>query len=198
MKLISLSLALLAATQIYAAAPSITSSIDESAMLAEDGSSSIYDANYSRRFIPYIKLGPGVTNLGQYNTVMPGLGLGFRSESNTSAVDCSFSGAFVETKDNESIFHFFGPKLLYLKYLNSHSPSALYVGFGSAWSSIQNGVTKQEFNGLSGVISAGIERNRSSRIRQIFQVDVNQPLLALRAGTLLPTPTLEASFSLGF
>ncbi len=194
MKLKLLSLSLFIATQLHAVVPAL----DESALTLEDSSLSIYDTNYSRRFIPYIKLGPEITNLGQQNTVMPGLGLGFRSESNTSAVDCSFSGSFVETKEGETIYHFVAPKLLYLKYLNSHSPSALFVGFGSSWSAIKNEVTKQEFNGLSGVVSVGIERNRSSRIRQILQVDVSQPLLALKAGTSLPLPTIETSFSLGF
>ena len=194
MKLKTLSMALFVATQLHATMPRI----DETALLSDESPLSMYDVNYSRRFIPYIKLGPEITNLGRHNVVMPGFGFGFRSESNTSAVDCSFSGAFAETKEGATIYHIFAPKLLYLKYLNSYSPSALFVGFGSSWSLIRNEVTKNEFNGLAGILSAGIERNRSSRMRQIIQIDVNQPLLSLKIGNSLPLPTIETSFSLGF
>lgn len=175
-------------------------SIDTSdpALTLDENNSSIYDENYSRRFIPYIKLGPEVTNLGKENTLLPGAGIGFRSESTTGAVDCCFSYSRVETKNNEVISHYITPKLSYLKYLNSHSPSAIFIGFGSAWMRVKNDTTNVNFKGLAGVASMGLERNRNSRIRQIFQVDINQPLLALKIGTSLPMPIIETSFSLGF
>ena len=169
-----------------------------SANSLEKEKSSIYEKNYSRRFIPFIRLGPEMTDLGNHNSIMPAFGFGFRSESNISAVDCSFSYARSETKEGLEISHVIAPKLTYLKYINSHSPSAIFLGFGSAWASIRNEVTRQSFDGLAGVLSGGIEYGRDSRIRQIYQIDIHQPVLGLKSERPSFMPIVEGSFSLGF
>ncbi len=189
---------LLTVLALFSGLNAASTDFDNEALTALNNESSIYDVNYSRRFIPYVKLGPEMTNIGKQNTVMPGFGVGIRSESPTSAVDCSFSYATVETKNDEQIFHYFTPKLLYLKYLNSHSPSAIFLGFGSAWAGIENDSSNESFHGLAGVISAGIEYNRSSRIRQIYQIDIHEPLLGLTPMDSIMMPIVEMSFSLGF
>lgn len=168
-------------------------------LLETQAESTIYHENFSRRFIPYIKLGPEMANLGKQNTIMPGGGIGIRSESEKSAVDCSWSYAMVQTEDNKQIINAFAPKLVYLRYLNSHSPSALFAGFGGTWAFMQNQVRNEEFNGLAAVASAGIEYNRSSRIRQIYQIDLHQPVIGLTPmKNGYPMPVVEMSFALGF
>lgn len=167
-------------------------------LLQPDTESSLYDKNFSRRFIPYIKLGPEMTSLGKQNTVMPGGGFGIRSESPTGAVDCSFSYAATTNDENGGTYHMFVPKLLYLKYLNSHSPSALFTGFGGTWAIIGDADAKNDFIGLAGVLSVGMEYNRNSRIREIFQCDIHQPLIGLEKRNKLLLPIVEFSFALGF
>lgn len=170
-------------------------------LLDASAQDSIYHANFSRRFIPYIKLGPEVAGIGEQNNLMPGAGFGIRSESEKSAVDCSFSYAKMETKDGVEHENIFAPKLVYLRYLNAYSPSALFVGFGGAWALMKTHSTKKrsdEFNGLAGVASMGIEYNRSSRIRQIYQVDLHQPVIGLTPMEKYIMPVVEVSFALGF
>lgn len=194
MKLTTFVAALVAVFGLNAAAPDF----ETEQALEQASENSIFEKNFSRRFIPYVKLGPELTNLGTQNTIMPGAGIGIRSESTTSAVDCSYSYAASKSDDGKMIYHMFVPKLLYLKYLNSHSPSALFVGFGSTWAIIHNEVRSEEFNGIAGVLSAGMEYNRSSRIRQIYQIDVHQPVIGLERVNSWITPVVEMSFGLGF
>lgn len=154
--------------------------------------------NFNRRFIPYVKLGPDLLNVG----LTPNLGLGIRSESNNDAVDLSISysskvlqGAEGEEKREYQIFF---PKLQYQRFLNPTSPSTFFYGAGGSWGAMKSETADKEFAGLYGDFCVGYEKGRDSFIRQIVQCNLTQPLLSYYQKGSLPTPTLEVTYSLGF
>jgi hypothetical protein len=174
----------------------------------------------ARRFIPYVRLGPNIMNiqisasssLGEIknkNTLSPCIGLGFRSETQTDAVDLSFSAArhvtekpvFEESTDlSETLYtlQFFYPKLLYLRYTSPTTSTSPYFGGGLGWSQFINQETASSFSGLTGVLAFGYELGRSSIIRQMTQLEITQPLIAsFKKGSTF-TPSLELSYCLGF
>lgn len=159
------------------------------------------EANYSRHFIPYVKLGPTVANIAVNNTLMPSGGIGIRSESQFAAVDCSFNLSGVRTTNGERIEHWTAPKVTYSRYLNPYSPSGIFIGYGGAWGGLRNDLKEERFNGLFGIISTGVEYGRDSSVRLIWQIELIQPALAFSAekksGSYF-TPIAETSFGIGF
>jgi len=176
----------------------------------------------SRRFIPYIRLGPDIMNVQisssledfkKNNNISPCVGLGFRSESPSDAVDLSFSvaihsesvlkpplenGSEVNLSETLYTLQFFYPKLLYLKYTSPTTASSPYLGGGLGWSQFFNEETDTSFNGLAGVLAFGYEMGRSSIIRQMAQLEITQPLIpSFSKGNSL-SPSLELSYCLGF
>ncbi len=204
------------ATSLYAAETIPTFS--ESSFKKEHSSIEISP----RRFIPYVRLGPDIinmqvsTSLGEIknnNNISPCVGLGFRSESASDAVDLSFSVAVHKTEkpvfesygdssyelsDTLYTLQFFYPKLLYLRYTNPDNPSSPYFGGGLGWSQFFNQETDSSFNGLAGVVAFGYEMGRSSIIRQMAQLEITQPLVPSFSKGATLTPSLQLSYCLGF
>jgi len=173
-------------------------------------------ANFNTRFIIYTKLGPDVINIQNPSYVAPNFGMGIRSETFKDAVDLSFSYSSTQIIGEEKtheiglgeeevtyreqyiIFQGFFPKVLYHKFISPSSSSSLFYGGGASWGFLANTAKDINFLGLFGNLSAGYEAGRDSSIRQIIQIDLDQPLLAWRHGSALPMPSIQASYALGF
>lgn len=153
--------------------------------------------NFNRRMIPYVKLGPNVITVAKTTFVSPNIGFGMRSESYTGAVDVSFSYSAAKAGDiyiYEAVF----PKIVYHRFLSPYSSNSFYYGGGASWAEIKNPLHGVRFSGLMGNASVGYEMGRNSSIRQLIQIDLDQPIFAYRLGQGLPAPSVQASYSLGF
>lgn len=159
--------------------------------------------NFNKRLIPYVKLGPDVINMDFRNAstttiVSPNIGFGIRSESYTGAVDVSVSYAASKLGKEMIAYQMIFPKIVYHRFLSPQSANSFYYGGGASWAEIRNHIHGVKFSGLMGNLSVGYEMGRDSSIRQMIQLDLDQPLLAYRVGESLPLPSVQASYSLGF
>lgn len=159
-------------------------------------SNSVDHQYFNKRLIPYVKLGPEVVNVANTAQVSPYLGFGIRSESYKGAVDVSVSGSALKNGTKRSYQVFF-PKIVYHRFISPYSANSFYYGGGASWTKISK-LDGYKFTGLAGNISVGYEMSRDSAIRQMVQIDLDQPLLAYKLGAQLPLPSLQVSYSLGF
>lgn len=154
--------------------------------------------NFNKRLIPYVKLGPNVINVGSPVFVSPNIGLGIRSETYEGAVDVSFSYSMAKMGRDIIAYQAIFPKIVYHRFLCPYASNSFYYGGGASWAEIRNKAQGVKFSGLMGNVSVGYEMGRNSSIRQMIQLDVDQPLLAYRLEQSLPMPSVQASYSLGF
>ena len=133
--------------------------------------------------------------------VVPGLGLGYRLASDTSALDLSGSynrryNRDEEGKKNDTYFYTL-PKANYLYYTSPAKDNSLYLGGGLAWGGLKN-KTDQEFVGVIPNLAIGYEMNRNAPVRAFVQFDISQAAIAARQVGEMPGPFAELSVGAGF
>lgn len=129
--------------------------------------------------------------------VLPGVGVGYRLNAGSSAID--FSANMSRGRDDGKKVYFYTlPKASYLYYLSPASSQSLYAGAGLAWGSMRNHDAKK-FEGIVPSATVGLEMNRNSVLRSFLQLDVSQPAIAARKSDgKFPGPMAELSLGLGF
>ncbi len=132
--------------------------------------------------------------------MVPGLGLGYRLTSGSSAIDISASYNRRYTRDEEGkkdTYFYTVPKANYLHYISADKNSSLYAGGGLAWGGMKT-KDEREFMGLIPNIAAGFEMNRHASWKSFIQIDVSQPAIAAASKGGLPGPLAEISVGAGF
>ena len=154
------------------------------------------------RSFGYLRMGVSDSRLPTdgVNTVIPGLGLGYRLTSGSSAIDISASFNRRETRTDEGkerTYVYTLPKANYLYYVSAESNNSLYAGAGLAWGGVTTS-DEREFHGLIPNVALGYEMNRNAAWRSFVQLDVSQPAIAASQKGLLPKAFAELSLGAGF
>ncbi len=132
--------------------------------------------------------------------MVPGLGLGYRLASGSSALDVSASYNYRNIRDDEGKKHTYFytvPKANYLYYTSPAKNNSFYAGGGLAWGGMKTKDDK-EFMGLIPNAAIGYEINRKSALRTFVQLDVSQPAIAATQKGNFPGPFAELSIGAGF
>jgi hypothetical protein len=150
------------------------------------------------RSFAYVRMAVSDSQPTSNTQLLPGLGLGFRLERGSSAIDLSASYNRHDYTLADSFF-FTVPKANYLYYFGDEGRNnSFYLGGGAAWGGIgTNDGTR--FLGLIPNLTAGFEMNRNVKWRSFVQLDVSQAAdLSLANFGTLPGPIAELSFGGGF
>lgn len=174
----------------------------------------------------YMKVGVNESDVPKNDeTLMPGLGIGYRTSFGHHAVDVSVEGNTRQIRNiaQEKVtnYSYTLPKVNYLFVLSPKSNNSLYAGAGLAVGGLKQttvvaaideiinedlSVTpavaafekNQEFHGLIPNVAVGYEFNRNGAVKTFVQLDVSQPALAvMREGDFL-APKVAISAGIGF
>lgn len=131
--------------------------------------------------------------------MVPGLGIGYRIVSGSSALDLSASFNRRERRTDEGkerTYQYTLPKANYLYYVSPERSNSFYAGGGLAWGGVQT-ADDQEFHGLVPNVAIGYEL-RNSMLHSFVQLDVSQPAIAASQKGSLPSPIAEIALGAGF
>jgi uncharacterized protein DUF481 len=151
----------------------------------------------------YLKMSASDSQFNDFDQVkvVPGLGLGYRLASGSSALDVSASYNYRNVRDDEGTkqqtYFYTLPKANYLYYTTPASDHSFYAGAGLAWGGMKTQDSK-EFMGLIPNAAIGYEISRKSAVRTFVQLDVSQPAIAATQKGSLPGPFAELSIGAGF
>jgi hypothetical protein len=132
----------------------------------------------------YLRLGVADSQLPTPSdiSVIPGLGLGYRFDFGSTAVDVSASANWrrftVEEEKQDS--YAYTTKGTYLYNFVNWKNSSLYAGAGLGFSALKEKAEASPFIGF--VPSASLGYVMGEKWRSFVQVDVSQPLLAVNKG----------------
>lgn len=156
----------------------------------------------------YLKMGVSDSEtVPSEKDIIPGIGIGYRIFSGSSALDISASISSRTTRENEeklSSTSYVFPRVNYLYYPSAKSSNSFYAGGGLSWGAVYSSSTSDlsknsnEFVGLIPNINVGYEMSRMSTIRTFIQLDVSQPVIAATRKGDLPRPFAEISLGAGF
>lgn len=130
---------------------------------------------------------------------VPGIGIGYRISSASSALDFSTGYSGGRSEDGDGAAWTF-PKINYFQYLSSKEDNSVYAGGGIALGGImtESENTYSHFHGLIANATLGYEMHRTERFRSFVQVDVNQPTVASHKSGSFPAPWAALSVGAGF
>ncbi len=152
---------------------------------------------------------------------VPGIGIGYRLASGSSAMDLSANMGVSHQKHGSNAVSYTLPKANYLYYFTPTEDNSLYVGGGLAWGGIHTEVydrqasihtdlyddeeddydhfsQRTDFDGIIANAAVGYELQRSKSFRSFVQLDVSQPTLAVSQRHAFPSPSAELSIGIGF
>ena len=152
----------------------------------------------SNQSFTYLRMGVMDTDPVSSVQIVPGLGLGYRLNAGSSAVD--FSANFTHGKGlngKHTVYFYTLPKATYLHYITPEKDQSLYAGAGLAFGGLK---TKDgsKFAGLIPNAAVGYEMNRKANWRSFVQLDVSQPAIAADRSGDFPGPIAEISVGAGF
>jgi hypothetical protein len=154
----------------------------------------------SSKSFGYLKMGVSDSELpGNTEQMIPGLGLGYRIGSDSSAFDLSaaFNGREIRDGAEKTRTYQYALKGNYLYYVTAARNSSLYAGGGLAWGGMKT-LDGREFQGIIPNVALGYEMNRNAAWRSFVQLDVSQPILAASQRGDLPDAFAEISLGAGF
>lgn len=150
----------------------------------------------SKSFV-YLKMSGADSQPTDSVNVLPGIGVGYRLNAGTSAIDFSVSSIWGRGKDGHRSYYYTVPKATYIHYLAPKSNQSPYAGVGLAWGGLRT-KDQREFVGIIPNATVGVEMNRNANWRSFFQLDVSQPALAAKTKGDFPGPIAELSVGAGF
>lgn len=149
----------------------------------------------------YLRMGVSDSHLPRdTEQMLPGLGMGYRIVSGSSAFDlsASFNRRNYQTNEGKNrTYQYTLPKANYFYYVTATKSSSLYGGGGFAWGGMKT-EDGREFSGLIPNLALGLEMNRNAAWRSFFQLDVSQPALAATQKGDLPKAFAELTLGSGF
>lgn len=157
----------------------------------------------------YLKMSAADTNPVDRFEAIPGIGLGYRLNAGSSAID--FSANYQKGpgyNGDEKAYTYTAPKATYLYYLSPEKGQSFYGGAGLAWGGIRargnvdaenvKDRENQRFDGLIPSVALGYEMNRDQVVKSFVQLEVSQAALPTHLAGSLPKPVAEFSLGAGF
>ena len=131
----------------------------------------------------------------QTDSLIPGLGLGYRRLTKNGAFDISISGiGYAEGSDHRIFWNF--PKTAYYHYFTPDEFQSFYAGGGLAWGGVVS--YDQVFYGIVPSATLGFEMFRKSNTLAFSELCINQPALAVAHEGKFPGPIIELTLGMGF
>lgn len=143
----------------------------------------------------YLRLNVTEPNPGNRRPIVPGLGLGYRKVSGSSALD--FSAGYSQRRHHGKTEYITLPKMSYLYYFAPIETQSLYIGPGIAYGRIKN-KGKSRFEGFIPSATLGYEITRRSNMLTFLQLDMSVPVLGTKMRGPLPGLIAEFAFGAGF
>ncbi len=144
----------------------------------------------------YVRFAAAQSDFSQIDSLLPGLGIGYRRLAGDGAADISFSGIGRNERKNGRLF-WTAPKASYIHYLKPDQKQSAYVGGGLAWGGLDNG-RSQHFVGIIPSLTAGYEFVRKNTILSFAELNVSQPAMAVYKKGAYPGPVAECTVGIGF
>lgn len=183
------------AKEPFAKDPSLVLSGED---LPEETKSSLVErmVERSKSFV-YLKMSGADSQPTDSIKVLPGLGLGYRLNAGTSAIDFSVSSIWGRRTDGRRSYFYTVPKATYIRYFAPARNQSPYAGVGLAWGGLRT-KDDREFEGIIPNATVGVEMNRNANWRSFVQLDVSQPAIAAKTKGDFPGPMAELSIGAGF
>jgi|JI9StandDraft_1071089.scaffolds.fasta_scaffold32636_2 hypothetical protein len=129
------------------------------------------------------------------DTLIPGIGIGYRRLAGNGAADVSVNGIGYASRKEGQVF-WTAPKASYYYYLQPRETQSIYLGGGLAWGGLAS--KEQYFVGIIPSLTAGIEFARKSTVLAFGEINISQAAIALRKGGAFPGPVAECTMGMGF
>jgi hypothetical protein len=136
------------------------------------------------RSFAYARLGYGAAFADRVGSA-PAMGLGYRGEFKTHALDISFLNFTIDSDsyDGGQVFAGSSLKLQVLRFLNPEAERSMYVGGGLSWGHVSVGRDSSfgsytpgwHGSGLQGEFSTGYEFRGNTPLRVFLQADIGVP-----------------------
>ena len=189
-------ISLLSATAaLFAKEPSLV--LSGSDLPQETKASLVEKMNEKSKSFFYVKMSGSDSHPTDSVKILPGIGIGYRLNAGSSAIDFSASGTRGRGKGDSKVHFYTLPKVTYLHYLTPASGQSLYAGAGASWSNLKTKDAK-EFEGITPNAVLGCEFNRNATVRTFAQLEVSQPAIAASRKGNFPGPLAEFSIGAGF
>lgn len=131
----------------------------------------------------------------EMDSVLPGLGIGYRRLAGNGAADISINGIGRAQKRNDCFF-WSAPKASYIHYLQPNKQRSFYAGGGLAWGGFAS--KTQSFIGIIPSLTGGYEFLRKNTVLGFTELNISQPALAVYKEGTSPGPIVEYTVGMGF
>lgn len=148
-----------------------------------------------KRGFYYVRFTAVESDLVSPESILPGLGIGYRRLAGNGAADISLSGIGHAARKGNS-YLWTAPKGSYIHYLKPDGKQSAYVGGGLAWGGVD--VPERDFIGLIPSAIFGYEFAHQSPVLGFAELTISQPAIALSQHGAFPGPILEVSTGIGF
>lgn len=143
----------------------------------------------------YVRFAAAENDMARMDSVLPGLGIGYRRLAGNGAADISISGIGHSEKKNGQIF-WTVPRASYLHYFRPDQTQSFYMGGGLAWGGLIS--KKDHFVGIIPSFTSGYEFIRKSNVLGFTELSISQPALAVYKKGEFPAPIGELTVGIGF
>ena len=143
----------------------------------------------------YVRFAAAERDLSHADSILPGLGVGYRRLTGDGAGDISIGGIGRHERKSGQIF-WTAPKASYIHYLQPGEKASGYVGGGMAWGGVES--KGNHFIGMIPSATLGYEFSRKSSILGFVDLTVSQPAVSVYRSGAFPGPIAELSTGIGF
>lgn len=149
----------------------------------------------------YVRFTAAEKDLVRPDSLLPGLGLGYRRLAGNGAADISFSGIGRGEK-HKGVASWTAPKASYIHYLQPDQEKTAYLGAGLAWGGVdEKDLDKQISRHFIGIIpsaTVGYEFLHKTSVLGFAELNISQPAVSVYKKGSFPGPIAEASVGVGF
>ncbi|MCB1113096.1 MAG: hypothetical protein H7A37_00925 [Chlamydiales bacterium] len=154
---------------------------------------------YEKEYFNYVKLGGAELTVGQEDDLTPAVGIGRRYECGETAIDISIN---FSTEEHQHSYIVTVPRIMYLVYTDPAANASCYYGAGLSYLIQQSRDDEDEitrkFEGIGGELAIGLEMQRNSPFRSFIELNLSQPIVPTNKKGSYPSPSLMATFGVGF
>lgn len=143
----------------------------------------------------YVRFAAAERDLAHVDSILPGLGVGYRRLTGRGAGDISIGGIGRHERRSGQIF-WTAPKASYIHYFQSEAKTSAYAGGGMAWGGVES--KGNHFIGIIPSATIGYEFSRKSSILGFADLTISQPAISVYHRGAFPGPIAEFSTGIGF
>lgn len=144
----------------------------------------------------YVRFAAAGDDITRADSIVPGLGLGYRRLAGTGAADISVSGLGIAERHKGGKAFWTAPKVSYLQYFRPDQKQSAYLGGGLAWGGVVQ--HHQMFYGIIPSLTLGHEFIHKGNILSFMELNVSQPAIAVYKKGAFPGPIAECTVGMGF